>query len=333
MLAEKTLAAIDDFIESNQEDGNRNHLGASLIGRPCSLQLWFIFRWAKKPRHRAQLLRLFNRGHLEEDRFVKYLRDAGMRVWDVDAQGQQFRIIDCDGHFGGSSDGVAMEVPDVPVGEACLTEYKTKGDKPFKKLVTEGIVGSNYEHFVQMQVYMDKMNLNYGLYMCVNKNNDELHMEIIKRDPRVAEQHILKADNIIHSNERPAQISNTATYYQCKFCDFTNICHGKEIPQINCRTCAHSTPGPNGTWDCARGHSLINEKELNCVGCCEHVFNPHMLNNVELVSGNMDENYLVLQPKHGKQFKHGPDYITSQQIKQYGIHGITAKALAQTSEH
>ena len=43
-LATATLAAIDAATLRNAEDGLRSHLGASLIGRPCSKALWYTFR-------------------------------------------------------------------------------------------------------------------------------------------------------------------------------------------------------------------------------------------------------------------------------------------------
>lgn len=71
---------IDAAVEEDREDEFRNHLGGSQIGKPCLREGWYIFRWAKKSKHSGRMLRLFERGHKEEFRFVSYLRRVGVDV-------------------------------------------------------------------------------------------------------------------------------------------------------------------------------------------------------------------------------------------------------------
>lgn len=78
--ADEILALIDAQITATQEDGFRRHLGASSIGDECSRALWYTFRWATRARHKASLVRLFNRGHREEERFIGYLKSIGVDV-------------------------------------------------------------------------------------------------------------------------------------------------------------------------------------------------------------------------------------------------------------
>ena len=57
LLAEKTLAAINQAIEADQDDSpGRAHLGGSSIGRECSRELWYTFRWASSKLHKARIL-------------------------------------------------------------------------------------------------------------------------------------------------------------------------------------------------------------------------------------------------------------------------------------
>ena len=44
-LATATLDAIDAAMLKAADDGLRQHLGASLIGKPCERALWYTFRW------------------------------------------------------------------------------------------------------------------------------------------------------------------------------------------------------------------------------------------------------------------------------------------------
>lgn len=269
MDTSKTLAAIEAAVEDNAERGHRNHLGASAIGRPCSRELWYIFRWAKEESFIGRMLRLFARGDREEFALEELLKIIGCQVWTADENGNQFRCSDCNGHFGGSLDGVAKGIPTIPDGEACLTEFKTHNDKSFKKLKEAGLVGSKFEHYAQMQVYMYKYNLKYGLYMAVNKNDDHLFLEIVLLNPDVAIQHIKRADDIIHSQIPPRKINESAAWWQCRFCNFKGICHGNDKAEVNCRTCKFSKPIENGQWHCDK-YNVGIASDLMVSGCESH---------------------------------------------------------------
>jgi hypothetical protein len=272
--ATKTLAAINKQIEDTQESSHRSHLGASVIGKKCTRELFYLFRWTLNRKHNGQLLRLFNRGHLEEARFVGYLRAIGVEVWDTnpnaplkDGKPQQWRISDHDGHFGGSLDGVGRGAPDFPDKLPFLLEFKTHGANSFKKLVEMGVMGAKWEHFVQMQVYMLKMKLTAALYMAVNKDNDEWHLETIRFDEDVATKAMARAGNVIYANEPPERIATSPGAFACKYCDFNRLCHfGDVTPDRNCRTCRFSRPGGGGRWFCGLRAVDLDEAEQRA-GC------------------------------------------------------------------
>lgn len=283
MNADKTLKLIDTHLENTQESGNRWHLGASVLGRECAREIWYKYRWCKEVRHKGQLLRLFERGHLEEDRFVKYLRDIGCEVWDVNPEtGKQFTISAVEGHLGGSLDGVGKGIPDIPPDEAFLTEFKTSNDKGFKTLQKEGVKKAKHEHYVQTQLYMNQYDLKYCLYMAVNKNTDELYLEVIELDARVAGQYLERGKMIIMSNEPPPRVSNTPGWYKCKMCDYHGVCHKGEEVAMNCRTCRHSKPHENRQWVCTLHGEVYakptgDEISMTEVGCAQY----HVLESLE----------------------------------------------------
>ena len=295
MIAEKTLAAIDAAIFKDQgsayrkflrelmpqaedayrESGDdfRSHLGASLIGRPCDRELWLTFHWAKKRPIEARVLRLFNRGHLEEPRMVAALMAIGCQVWQHDASGEQYRITGVGGHYGSAIDGVVKGIPEMP-DIAILTEFKTHGDKSFKKLQGEGVRKAKFEHYVQMNQYMGEYNLPYALYLATNKNDDDLYAEIIKFDPDNYQQFKARARTIVLTKEIPARINNSPSWYQCRFCDFKSLCHGADTVERNCRTCFHSHTHEDGTWRCIKpmqpigeGQDKILTKQDQLAGC------------------------------------------------------------------
>ncbi len=293
--ATKTVGLIDSMIEADQgaafrgwlgkviphigdayrstEEGPRTHMGASVIGGDCPRAIWYGFRWVHKANFPGRVLRLFNRGHLEEARFIAMLLMIGCEVYQQDANGKQFRISHADGHFGGSGDGVAIGLPDLPPGTAALCEFKTHGDKSFKELVDKGMRGSKLEHYVQMNIYMRKMGLAAGFYLAVNKNTDELYGEIITLDIEIADQFLDRGEKLIYASEPPSRISESPGFWKCRFCNDRGVCHLKQEPALNCRTCKHIAPGKDAAWHCQL-HRSLRSKDEQATGCADYARNP-----------------------------------------------------------
>lgn len=309
LIATKTLKAIDDAMQKDQgatfrrflgqlmplagdayrddEDDWRDHLGASLIGRECAREVWYGFHWTTLKRFDGRMLRLFNRGHLEEPRFVAMLLMIGCKVWQFDQNGKQFRISGHKNHFGGSMDAVAMGIPDLPLEEPFLGEFKTHNDTSFAKLIAVGVMAAKWEHFVQMQIYMGDKQLRYGLYMAVNKNDDAIHAEIVQFDLAVYNRYRERSIMIIDSREPPAKINQSPGWFKCKWCDHKGVCHGSDMPARNCRTCEWIDIGDNGAWICnlptqpdggGLGEILTPKKQR--LGCDQYSPNPVFKNKV-----------------------------------------------------
>lgn len=337
-LAGKTLALIDECIEKDggalfrknlgeilpkitdafraDDPPFRRHLGASLIGRNCSRELWYSFRWAFKNNFPARIQRLFNRGHLEEARFIAMLQMIGVECWYEDEGGGQLRFSDINGHFGSALDCVTRGLPELPKDAVAYAEFKTCSDKIFKKLSENGIQKEKHEHYVQMQICMYEMNLKYGLYFVVNKNDDALYAEIIELNENIAKNYLDRAGTIIYSDEVPAKLNEDSSWYQCKFCNARPICHLKVVPEINCRTCAHSTVEKNGLWSCGMNNTSIhNDAVYN--GCDDHVYNPYMLDsNITFNGGSQDYKHADLTLPNGDRILQGPLHVTSKQFKE-----------------
>lgn len=263
-LALRTMALIDSTMKADQgasfrewegriiphledafrgkDEGNRSHLGASLIGKDCDRHLWYGFNWANRPTFEGRTLRLFNRGHIEEGRFIAMFMMIGCQFFQYESPGKQYRISDAGGHFGGSGDGVVMGIPDLDPNTPCLAEFKTHSEKNFKKVQGAGVKEAKLEHWVQMQVYMRKMGLAVAIYCAVNKNDDDIFMEIVNLDITAAEFYLARARRIIPMREAPKKIAESTGAYQCKFCDHKPICKLGVQPEQNCRTCEHSEP-------------------------------------------------------------------------------------------
>lgn len=312
-IATKTLAAIENCIHHDQgnayranlqkvlphlgdayraeHDGHRSHLGASIIGTECARHAWYNFRWLLKPKFEGRMLRLFNRGHLEEGRVIAALLSIGVAVYQQDEHGKQFRISSAGGHFGGSGDGVGVNLPDLSPGQPALLEFKTHNDKSFVKLagenwnkyvehlldpdkpaekfVGEGVRAAKFEHYIQSNVYMRKMGLAVCLYVAVNKNDDAIYCELIPLDTAIADQFIERADKLVFLEAAPKKVNESPGFWKCRFCDHRPVCHLGEKPDKNCRTCAYSIPREDGTWFC-RLREIPLDKQTQLSGCNEY---------------------------------------------------------------
>lgn len=293
---------------------SRPYLGMSAIGKPCARALWYEFRHTKKSEFTGRMYRLFQTGHLAEPRFIQDLRSIGMGVWDVDpSTRRQFEFKDATlgGHFSGHADGVGNNLPTAPA-HPCILEFKTHSAKSFAKLSSEGVEKAKPEHFAQMQCYMHYSMEQWGdngcphaLYVAVNKDDDDLYTERVKYDREKALAYVARAKAIIFSPEPPPRIGKDATWFECKFCNFIDICHGKELPRAGCRTCAHSTPQKDGNaqWKCEKYSDLLLT-DAQAKGCKSHVYIPILLQaHGEAIDS--DEGSVTYRKPDGQMFING----------------------------
>lgn len=291
-LSRRVKADIDDYCIETYDDGFRWHLGASLIGQECQRAAWYGFRWAgvmtysgatpeeRKANH-ARMQRLFNRGHREEFRFVEFLRGTGWQVFEFDTskpkkengEYPQFRVTGFGGHFGGSLDGIGIPPAryNLPEGTAFLLEFKTNGTGAgFQKLKEKGAMIAKEQHFAQMSTYGSDPNfrLSHALYLNVCKNDDDLHVEIVKLDWALGDRMRTRAEKIITSQIPPLRLSDNPTFWKCKNCDFFKQCHENGPLPKNCRSCKFAKPVDGGEWLCEKVGQII-PRDFVPQGCNE----------------------------------------------------------------
>lgn len=264
-----TVQAIYQHYEASRKDKHRPHLGGSQIGTECHRALWYQFRHADAPTFDGRLLRLFETGDREEGRIVANLRAVGVTVWDRDPEtGKQIRYTACGGHFALSLDGVGQGFKES--GQPHTLEFKTMNEKNFKALEKDGLQKSKPVYWAQCQIGMHLADLERCAFIAVNKNDDSIYMERVHRDLAAGLSLVAKAEAIIFTDQPPPRLSEDPSFFGCKFCDYKHVCHEGKPPLVNCRTCAHSTPEPDGAWSCSAG------KAFGTV-CDDHLFNPYAM--------------------------------------------------------
>lgn len=139
-LAKRIKDDIDDWCIDTFDDGFRWHLGGSVIGQECSRAAWYSYRWAGKMKfagktpeevrsNHGRMQRLFQRGHLEEFRFVEYLRGTGWTVYDY---AQRLVCHDETGEYRCLEwgDEIPMYFSDVSASRAHIEQATEEGDGP-----------------------------------------------------------------------------------------------------------------------------------------------------------------------------------------------------------
>ena len=262
----KHLPRVADAYRQEENSAGRAHLGASQIGIACERALWLGWRWAGKKEFPARILRLFNRGHLEEARFLALLEMIGVEFHQP-AGNEQERISDHGGHFGSALDGVLYGVPDLPE-EWVLGEFKTHNTKSFCDLTNKGVKIAKPEHYAQIQVCMARRGIYKTLYVAVNKNDDDIFAQMIAYEDMSATHYLNRASKIITRREAPARISDDPSNFGCSFCDFKNRCHYPAAEPVakNCRTCRNSVATLDGLWNCEL-LCVTLDKEAQRAGC------------------------------------------------------------------
>lgn len=290
------LPHIEDIYRTD-EDGHRSHMGASVLGEECGRAVWYDFRWCTRSNFDGRMLRLFNRGHMEEARFIALLLMINCPVYQQDAEGHQYRIHFADHHGGGSGDGIVVNLPDLEPGMPALLEAKTHNEKSFRELAGKswkdfsnhaidpekypkkvafdgkGVRDAKIGHYIQANLYMRKMGLSVCLYMAVNKDTDELYLELIPANPETADRFIDRGEQLVWMEKPPEKINKSPGFWKCRFCDHRPVCHLGEDPDRNCRTCEFSRPASNGNWHCS-AHNEILGKEKQLVGCEDYKLKP-----------------------------------------------------------
>ena len=197
------------------------------------------------------------------------------------------------GHFGGSCDGM-LHGMDAVIEEWGLNgpgqlEYKTHGEKSFIDLAGKledwrkhvgnpdkypftgkGVISSKIEHYVQMQTYMKNFGLRWALYVAVCKNTDDMYIEVVQYKPEVADAYDDRALAVIDAQHPPKRITEDPSWWECKFCDFREVCHHGKMMQKNCRSCVNARPVDDGEWYCDHYHAAL-PKDFMPKGCDQWV--------------------------------------------------------------
>ena len=305
-----TLEAADEALEQlGNREAARTYVGVSQIGG-CARKVYYGFLMVPRQPFDALTLKRFADGHRTEDLIIERLRHVeGITLIDRDPEtGKQIEVTDHNGHYLGHLDGEILGIKQSPktwhvfevkcVGDQAFAKFqKFKRDYHEKNVLKQW----NETYYAQAQEYMMYRGMTRH-YMVVASAGGRMWDSIrTDFDKGAAEYYSDRARQIIDDpNIVPDRISENASFYQCNWCEFSNVCHDGDPPPRNCRTCIYSDPVADGDWRCGY-HRVILSTDEQRTGCAKQRYRPALVPGV-LLSTNDETNELSYRLQSGDEW-------------------------------
>ena len=166
-------AELEEVTNSWGFGGTENHFNASSFGNPCDRYHWYAWR-GKVPKKKitGKFARLLAAGNAFEDRMEKYLVDINPKT--IISRELPTEIDHAPVRITGRIDFL---INHLTLGKAVL-ELKTINEKGFKALKGK----PKPEHNLQVQMYLEALNLENGLVAYENKNDSDIKVFRVVRD-------------------------------------------------------------------------------------------------------------------------------------------------------
>jgi len=321
-----TLEAVDQAIVRANPSRERVYYGLSGAGRECARQNWYSFRWVAVEHHDAATHRRFLDGHAGEALMAERLKsvpNVDLRTEGPD--GQQFAVKALGGHIRGHLDGAVVGLLQAPKTWH-VWEHKQVNEKKFTKLnklkaKDEKAALENWDqtYFVQAQTYMGLTGMERHYLTVTTPGGRDITSCRTDFQKDKHDKFMEEAADVVLSEVPPPRISEKPEFYLCKWCNFSEHCHGDKTAAVSCRTCMHVDPRDDGTWHCNFHDKKLTNKEQRS-GCRDHLFIPELIPWAEFKSHDSDNNTTTYEIPSGKE-------ITNASVNDLTINRFTSKDL------
>lgn len=312
LAVDETLEDINQEIVKRNPPSSRSYLQCNNLGADCERQSWYRWRDVMTEHFNAGTLCTFGSGFDDEALMTKRLRMLTYIDLDTrDSKGKEYEVSDFAGHVLGHLDGVITGVKAAPK-TMHVWEHKSVNPTKFKKLKKlkdehgqkAALELWDSVYYAQATLYMGLTGLKRHYLTVTTPGGRDMTTCRTNYDAGAFKALQDKALRILESEEAPPKISKRADYYICKWCNFSDLCHGNAMAKVHCRTCAHSTPlleeqagapgkaAKRGAWKCEYHSELISTKKQR-EGCPDHLYNPSLINWATTASMDAINNRIV----------------------------------------
>ena len=202
---------IDQFYLNRKKDKGQEHFYISEAGK-CPRQIFFKFKNAPRKEMEANILRLFDHGDHMHQLIMKPLlstREVRVVTAEVDIPPQELVRGRADAVI---SDGKELYVLDI---------------KSMNSMVFKNLTEPKEENINQIQLYLHYFKIPKGIILYVDKDKLDLKEFAVNYNKTLVEK-ILKdltcLKKQIDSNTIPSRIPDYPDNWQCRYCQFKEIC-------------------------------------------------------------------------------------------------------------
>jgi hypothetical protein len=165
-----------------------------------------------------------------------------------------------------------------------------------------------------MQLYMHGTGIDRALYFSVCKDDDQIYTERVRYDAEAAKALVERGRRLTLCERMPEPLSTDPTWYQCRFCPAHSFCFDTKLTkEVNCRTCALSTPTEDSKWLCARYGNEEIPVSAQRTGCDGHVLHPDLVPWKWMPS---DDAFSAVYEINGEQIRNGVEDNTTHSSKE-----------------
>jgi len=211
---------IDKFYLDRQKDREQRHFYVTDAGR-CARSVFFKFKNAPRKEMEANILRLFDHGDHIHKLIMRPLlsaRDIHVVASEIDIPPQEIISGRADAIV---SDGKELFVLDI---------------KSINSMIFRNLSEPKEENMIQIQLYLHYFKIPKGILLYVNKDTQELKEFLVTYNKTQAETLLGDLNNLkkqIDSNLVPARMPSYPVDWQCRYCQFKEICAAGENSQMD----------------------------------------------------------------------------------------------------
>ncbi len=211
---------IDKFYLERQRDREQRHFYVTDAGR-CARSVFFKFKNAPRKEMEANILRLFDHGDHIHKLIMKPLlsaRDIHVVASEVDIPPQEL--------ISGRADAIVSDGQ-----ELFVLDIKSINSMIFKTLTEP-----KEENVIQIQLYLHYFQIPKGILLYVNKDTQDLKEFLVAYNKTHVETLLANLGHLkkqIDSNIVPARMPSYPVDWQCRYCQFKEVCMAGEDSEMN----------------------------------------------------------------------------------------------------
>lgn len=207
------IKTLEDRLQKIPRPSKGGTFYPSIVSSPCDRYVYLAFNGLMPPSPiAANVRRIFDCGDYLGYRFSKYFKEMGMLV--AEEQPTKFASPPISGRYD-------FLIQHEVYGQT-IVELKSINDKGFKALITD----PKTDHYLQLQIYLNILNIEHGIVLYENKNDQQIKCFDISKNVGVWEQLLNKCYNIMQLTAVPMACTGE------KYCRCREVPNGKAMDSI-----------------------------------------------------------------------------------------------------